>query len=67
MQKLNSKQTIYMTLPKNDYIEPASEEVVIDEKESPFKVIINTIKNIKVTKLIAPKTMAYVIKSLENM
>jgi len=35
-----------MTLPKNDYIEPASEEVVIDEKESPFKVIINTIKNI---------------------
>ena len=46
MQKLNSKQTIYMTLPKNDYIEPASEEVVIDEKESPFKVIINTIKNI---------------------
>ena len=46
MQKLNSKQTKYMTLPKNDYIEPASEEVVIDEKESPFKVIINTIKNI---------------------
>lgn len=46
MQKLNSKQTIYMTLPKNDYIEPASEEVIIDEKESPFKVIINTIKNI---------------------
>lgn len=46
MQKLNSKQTIYMTLPKNDYIEPASEEVVIEEKESPLDVIIKTIKNI---------------------
>ena len=30
MQKLNSKQTIYMTLPKNDYIEPAAEEVIIE-------------------------------------
>ena len=46
MHKLNSKQTIYMTLPKNDYIEPASEEVVIEEKESPLDVIIKTIKNI---------------------
>lgn len=46
MQKLNSKQTIYMTLPKNDYIEPASEEVVIEEKESPLDVIIKTIRNI---------------------
>ena len=46
MQKLNSKQTIYATLPKTDYIEPASEEVVIDEKDSPLEVIINTIKNI---------------------
>lgn len=46
MQKLNSKQTIYATLPKMDYIEPASEQVVIGEKDSPLKVIINTIKNI---------------------
>ena len=46
MQKLNSKQTIYATLPKTDYIEPASEQVVIGEKDSPLKVIINTIKNI---------------------
>ena len=46
MQKLNSKQTIYATLPKTDYIEPASEQVVIEEKDSPLKVIINTIKNI---------------------
>ncbi|MGN1270746.1 MAG: hypothetical protein ACI4UX_01980 [Clostridia bacterium] len=46
MQKLNSKQTIYMTLPKNDYIEPASEKVVIEKKESLLDVIIETIKNI---------------------
>ena len=43
MQKLNSKQTIYITLPKNDYIEPASEEVVIEEKETGIKGVINTI------------------------
>lgn len=46
MQKLNSKQTTYMVLPKSDYIEPASEQVVIEEKDSPLNVIINTIKNI---------------------
>lgn len=46
MQKLNSKQTIYITLPKNDYIEPASEEVIIEEEETGIKGIINTITNI---------------------
>ena len=46
MQKLNSKQTIYITLPKNDYIEPASEEVIIEENETGIKGIINTITNI---------------------
>ena len=46
MQKLNSKQTIYMTLPKSDYIEPAAEEVIIEENQTGIKGIINTIKNI---------------------
>lgn len=46
MQKLNSKQTIYMTLPKSDYIEPAAEEVIIEENESSIKSIINAISNI---------------------
>ena len=46
MQKLNSKQTVYMTLPKNDYIEPAAEEVIIEENQTGIKGIINTIKNI---------------------
>ena len=46
MQKLNSKQTIYMTLPKNDYIEPAAEEVIIEEEQSWISGIISTISNI---------------------
>lgn len=46
MQKLNSKQTIYMTLQKNDYIEPAAEEVIIEDEQSGIKGIINTISNI---------------------
>lgn len=46
MQKLNSKQTIYITLPKNDYIEPAAEEVIIEENQGGIKGIINTISNI---------------------
>ena len=46
MQKLNSKQTRYLSLPKNDYIEPAAEEVIINENDNWFKGIINTISNI---------------------
>ena len=34
MQKLNPKQMIYVTLPKTDYIEPAAEEVIIEEQNS---------------------------------
>lgn len=46
MQKLNSKQTKYITLPKDDYIEPAAEEVIIEDNQSFIKGIINTIGNI---------------------
>ena len=46
MQKLNSKQTIYITLPKTDYIEPAAEQVVIEEEATGIKGIINVISNI---------------------
>lgn len=31
MQKLDNKQKVYINLPKKDYIEPATEEVVIEE------------------------------------
>ena len=46
MQKLNSKQTIYITLPKIDYIEPASEEVIIENEETGIKGILNKLQNI---------------------
>lgn len=43
MQKLTNDQKIYINLPKEDYIEPASEEVVIEENTNMFQKIINTI------------------------
>lgn len=46
MQKLNSKQTVYIDLPNDDYIESATEEVIIEENNSGLKGIINTIANI---------------------
>ncbi len=39
MQKLTSKQTEYIELPKVDYIEPAAENVVIEEKKGLFETI----------------------------
>ena len=39
MQKLTNKQTEFVTLPKTDYIEVASEQVVIEENNSLFKTI----------------------------
>ena len=32
MQKLDNKQKVYVSLPKKDYIEPATEEVIIEEE-----------------------------------
>ena len=46
MQKLTSKQTIYIDLPKKDYVEAGSEEVKIEENLDFFDSIINYIKNI---------------------
>ncbi len=43
MQKLTNSQTLYIDLPKKDYVEPASEEVVIREKTSWFEQFINKI------------------------
>ena len=41
MQKLTNKQTEYVSLPKTDYIEAATEQVIIEEKNG----IIETIGN----------------------
>ena len=41
MQKLDNSQKVYVSLPKKDYVEPASEEVVIEEQQSWFQKLIN--------------------------
>ena len=46
MQKLTTKQTVYVNLPKKDYVEPSSEKIQMDEEENIFQKIINSIKNI---------------------
>lgn len=46
MQKLSSKQTVYINLPKKDYVEQRTEEVIIEEETSIFDQIKETIMNI---------------------
>jgi len=46
MQKLNSRQTVYVSLPKTDYIETTGEEIIIEEKVPLIRSIINGITNI---------------------
>lgn len=36
MQKLTNKQTIYVNLPKRDYVEPATEKVIVQVEEKGF-------------------------------
>lgn len=43
MQKLDNSQKVYISLDKKDYVEPASEEVVIQEEANWFQKILNTI------------------------
>lgn len=43
MQKLTNKQTVYISLPKKDYVESATEEVIIEEEKSWFENIVNKI------------------------
>ena len=45
MQKLTNKQTVYVTLPKKDYVESASEEVVIEKEKSWFEQVVDKIFN----------------------
>ena len=47
MSKLTNKQTVYVTLPKKDYIESASEKVKINEEDNKnwFEKIIDAILN----------------------
>lgn len=43
MQKLTNKQIVYITLPKKDYVESASEEVIDKEEKNWFEKIIDKI------------------------
>ena len=45
MQKLTSKQTVYVTLPKKDYVESASEKVVIEKDKNWFEKFVDKIFN----------------------
>ena len=45
MQKLSSKQTIYITLPKKDYVESASEKIIIEEEKSWWEELVDKILN----------------------
>lgn len=46
MQKLTNKQTVYIKLPKKDYVEHKTEEVIIAENKNWFENVIDKIKNI---------------------
>ena len=43
MQKLTNKQTVYVTLPKKDYVEAPFEEVVVKEEKNWFEELIDKI------------------------
>ena len=43
MQKLTNRQTVYVELPKKDYVQAAKEEVVVKEEHSWIKSLIEKI------------------------
>ena len=45
MQKLTNRQTVYVSLPKKDYVESASEEVVVKQEKSWFEKFVDKIFN----------------------
>ncbi len=45
MQKLTNKQTLYINLPKKDYVETPSEKVIIDTEKNWFEQLIDKIFN----------------------
>lgn len=45
MQRLSNRQTVYVTLPKKDYVESASEKVEIEEEKSWWEKIADKILN----------------------
>lgn len=46
MQKLDNNQKVYLDLQKKDYVQPASEEVVIDDTQTWFDKIIEKLTQV---------------------
>lgn len=46
MKKLDDSQKIYVSLPKKDYVEPASEQIIVTEEDGWFQKIIDKITNL---------------------
>ena len=45
MKKLSDAQTVYVNLDKQDYVESATDDVVMNNNQTIFQKIMNTIKN----------------------
>ncbi len=45
MQELTNKQTVYITLPKKDYVESATEDIIEKEEKNWFQKLIDQIFN----------------------
>ena len=43
MKKLDASQKVYVSLPKKDYVEPATEKVIIDTEETWWQKILNSV------------------------
>ena len=46
MKKVGDKQTVYVNLNKRDYVESASEDVILNQEKNIFEKILEKIKNI---------------------
>ena len=46
MKKIDESQKVYVTLPKKDYVEPASEQVSIKQNNNWFEQLVNGLKNL---------------------
>lgn len=46
MQKLSDSQKVYVSLPKKDYVEPASEQVVVTKEKGWFESLLDNITNL---------------------
>ena len=46
MQKLTNEQKVYVNLPKKDYVEPATEEIIINKDTSIIDKILNALTKV---------------------